>query len=160
MGGNAESGAGRISFRSDILASNATRAETPALDQLLAAKLTTAADDQQSIEIQLDPPELGRLVIKLVRSERGLQADFLVWNESARMAVQNELPALQRTLEQAGITLRDFNVSQQGGERGGERPAGQDRTFAEFLPRTTSKRPNAAAVPAGWRRAGSIDVRV
>jgi hypothetical protein len=135
-------------------------ADVPSLPEFLATKLTSTDDNQQTLEVQLEPPELGRLVIKLVRSETGLKADFVVSNESARLAVQSELPALQRALEQAGITLNQFNVSQHGQDRSGGRPAQEERDVEPLVRRPNVSKTQAAAPPTMSRRAGSINLRV
>jgi hypothetical protein len=154
-----EAVAEQSSVRSSNQASEVRSAESPSLPEFVTSKLTSTEDNQQMIEVQLDPPELGRLVIKLVRSESGLKADFLVSNESARQAVQNELPGLQRALEQAGITLNQFNVSHQGQDRSGQRKAEEDRRIDPLTNRSKASKPQTA-IPMPSRRAGTIDMRV
>jgi flagellar hook-length control protein FliK len=113
------------------------------------------------MEVQLDPPEMGRLLVKLVRSEGGLRASFVVSSESARLAVQNEMPALQRALEQAGVTLTGFSVAQHGQGHAGDRSAEEPALRSRYNNRATSPgRSSTAEAYARPIRQGAIDLKV
>jgi hypothetical protein len=131
------------------------------LSEKLAARLADAPGGDLEMEVQLDPPEMGRLLVKLVRSEGGLRASFVVSSESARLAVQNEMPALQRALEQAGVTLTGFSVAQHGQGHAGDRSAEEPALRSRYNNRATSPgRSSTAEAYARPIRQGAIDLKV
>jgi hypothetical protein len=130
------------------------------LPGLITTRLQQTDEKGQTIEVQLDPPELGRLTIRLVRSDGRLQVDFLVANEAARVAVQGEMPALQRALEQAGFAMTQFNVSQQSDQSGGRRGWDTSSVRSPVRSRNESRAASSAPAAAVPPSAGTIDLRV
>ncbi|MBB5213378.1 flagellar hook-length control protein FliK [Parapusillimonas granuli] len=65
-------------------------------------------------ELRLDPPELGPLRISINISDNVAHAVFVSPHASVRQTVENSLAQLQQALAQAGISLGEANVSDQG----------------------------------------------
>jgi flagellar hook-length control protein FliK len=130
------------------------------LSERLIARLSDAPNGQLEMEVQLEPPALGRLIVKLVRADGGLRASFVVTNESARTTVQNEMPALQRALEQAGVTLTEFSVAQQGSGNPGDRTAEDRSPLSQFAVQSKMYSATTAAAYAPAPRLGGIDLKV
>lgn len=65
-------------------------------------------------ELRLDPPELGPLRISINISDNVAHAVFVSPHASVRQTVENSLSQLQQALAQAGISLGEANVSDQG----------------------------------------------
>lgn len=70
----------------------------------------------QAAEMRLDPPDLGRLTIRLQVSQDAATVSFQVSNAQAREAIEQTLPRLRELLQEQGIQLADANVSEQGGQ--------------------------------------------
>ena len=68
----------------------------------------------QSIELRLDPPDLGPIRISINMNDGVAQAMFVSPHAAVRSAVENALPQLQQQLAQAGISLGQTSVSDQG----------------------------------------------
>jgi len=68
---------------------------------------------QQTVELRLDPPELGPLRVSLSVIDNTAQATFFCSHVSVRHAVENALPHLQQLLAQAGISLGQTSVNDQ-----------------------------------------------
>lgn len=68
----------------------------------------------QVAELRLDPPELGPLRITINLNDNVVQAVFSSPHAAVRQTVENALPQLQQMLEQAGISLGQANVNDQG----------------------------------------------
>ena len=68
----------------------------------------------QTIEMRLDPPDLGPIRISLSMNDGVAQALFVSPHANVRNAVENALPQLQHQLAQAGISLGQTSVSDQG----------------------------------------------
>lgn len=68
----------------------------------------------QTAEIRLDPPELGPLRIVLSVTESVANAMIFAAHAQTRLTVEQALPQLQQQLAQAGLSLGEANVSDQG----------------------------------------------
>lgn len=63
-------------------------------------------------EMELDPPELGRVHIRLVHADHGVSAKIVVANERTLHLVENQLATLRDSIEQGGTTLTNLDLSQ------------------------------------------------
>ncbi|MFM8274117.1 MAG: flagellar hook-length control protein FliK [Gemmata sp.] len=108
-------------------------------------------------QMRLDPPELGRLQIRLVARGDEMHGHVIVANEAVRGMIESQLPELRQRLEAAGVSLQSFDVSTDPGTGGGRNPY-RDAT-TEFLPRVASS-VGAAPRPRAARTGGSLDVTV
>ncbi len=70
----------------------------------------------QSVDLRLNPPELGPLHITLQVHDKVAQALIVSAHASVRHAVEQALPQLQQQLAQAGLTLGQTSVSDFGQE--------------------------------------------
>lgn len=77
----------------------------------------------QAAEMRLDPPDLGRLNIRLSLNQDTTSVSFQVSTPQAREAIEQSLPRLRELLAEQGIQLADANVSEQ---RSGNAQQGQD----------------------------------
>lgn len=81
--------------------------------------------------IQLDPPELGSLQIKVGLTQDQAQVSFTVQNPSVREALDQQSMRLREMFAEDGLNLTDVDVSDQSsqeesGEEQGQRSFGQD----------------------------------
>ncbi|MGF1726724.1 flagellar hook-length control protein FliK [Photobacterium nomapromontoriensis] len=86
------------------------------------------------VDIRLDPPELGRLQIKLTVNNDQASVQFTVGNQQTRDLVEQAMPRLRELLHQQGLQLAQSSVhqdssrqfagqSQQQGGQGGDQSA-------------------------------------
>lgn len=73
--------------------------------------------NMKSIDIRLDPPDLGTIQVKLTMNNEQASVSFVVSNQQAKDALDASLPRLKDMLEQQGMELADSDV-QQGNARG------------------------------------------
>jgi len=96
----------------------------PAFDTELAGQLRIMVREGQSeARLQLNPPELGRLDIRVATEGDQARISFVVQGADARDALEQALPRLRDMLEQGGLQLARFDVSDQSRqhqERGAE----------------------------------------
>lgn len=105
------------------LVAHAQSATTPhPATQMVAATLTKTVSDGEtkSLTLKLDPPELGRVEIKLdFAKEKGMKAHIVVDKQETYLMLQRDSHVLQRALEDAGLTADgnglSFELSQNGG---------------------------------------------
>ena len=115
------------------LASNFNKLDVPPQnpqwnDQVAKRISIMASESVQSARIQLDPPELGSLEIKVKVQHDQVSVAFGSNNQMVRDALENQTPRLRELLEQQGVNLADVNVSEQGREQNGQDANG---TFAD-----------------------------
>ena len=96
----------------------ATPVGSPHWGQALGRQLVTlghnADGTTQSAELRLDPPELGPLRVSLTLSDGVAHASFSSPHANVRQAIESSMQQLQNALSQAGISLGQTNVSDQG----------------------------------------------
>ncbi|SDH52537.1 flagellar hook-length control protein FliK [Vibrio xiamenensis] len=67
----------------------------------------------KNIDIRLDPPELGRLHIRMNMNGDAASVQFTVSNPQARDMIEQSMPRLREMLTQQGLQLADTSVQQQ-----------------------------------------------
>jgi hypothetical protein len=101
--------------------------QSPQWGEQIAKRISLmSTQDVQTARIQLDPPEMGALEVKIKIQNDHISVAFASGNQQVRDALEAQSPRLREMLEQQGINLDDVNVSDQpnqqaGGEGEGER---------------------------------------
>ncbi|PWI35103.1 hypothetical protein DI392_02150 [Vibrio albus] len=90
-------------------------------DQLAERVQMMMSKNLKNIDIRLDPPELGRMHIRMTMHGDGASVQFTVANHQARDMVEQAMPRLREMLSQQGVQLADTSVQQQN--------SGQQRQF-------------------------------
>lgn len=67
----------------------------------------------KSVDIRLDPPEMGKVHIRLNMNNDLANVQFTVTNQHAREMIEQSMPKLREMLSQQGVQLADTSVSQQ-----------------------------------------------
>ncbi|PMH41036.1 hypothetical protein BCU68_04975 [Vibrio sp. 10N.286.49.B3] len=118
----------------------ATRAEIQAAQQVPLQLTKELANEQvaekvqimmsknlKNLDIRLDPPELGRMSIRLNMNNDSASLHITVSNSQARDIIEQTLPRLRDMLAQQGVQLSDSSVSQQNsGQQGQASDTGSD----------------------------------
>lgn len=79
------------------------------------------AKNLKQIDIRLDPPELGKLHIKLSLNQDQASVHFTVANSQTRDLVEQAMPRLRELLGQQGVQLAQGSVQQDSaGQNGGQ----------------------------------------
>ncbi len=83
----------------------------------------------KNLDIRLDPPELGRMQIRMTMNSDLASVQFTVTNPQARDIIEQTLPRLREMFAQQGIQLADSSVQQQshGGQQDRYAAAEQNR---------------------------------
>jgi flagellar hook-length control protein FliK len=100
---------------------------TPAWSNALAERaIMVAAQNTRVAQIQLDPPELGSLNIRVQVNQDQVSLNFTSPHAHVRDAVEQSLPRLREMFAEQGLALQDSSVSdQQQNSSQGEEFAGQ-----------------------------------
>ncbi|NMP32916.1 hypothetical protein HII17_15265 [Thalassotalea sp. M1531] len=67
----------------------------------------------QQVEIQLDPPELGNVHVRLNLQGEQAAVSFTVQNQQAKEALEQQMGKLRDMLQESGVDVGDANVAQQ-----------------------------------------------
>jgi flagellar hook-length control protein FliK len=79
----------------------------------------------QQADIQLDPPELGKMHVRVHMHNEQAVVNFVVQTPQAKDALEQQMARLRDQLQQAGVDIGDTNVAQQ---QQGERNFSEDTT--------------------------------
>ncbi len=121
----------------------------PELGGELAARVNVMLKQgSQEASLQLNPPELGRLDIRIITEGDQARVQFAVHNPDAREIIEQSLPRLREMLEQGGLQLARSDVADQSqGRRNGDAPmmdlpvhAEDDADAAQFSQRERESR--------------------
>ncbi|MDI3322884.1 flagellar hook-length control protein FliK [Pontibacterium granulatum] len=92
---------------------------SPAWNQALNERvMVMTAQNNQIAEIQLDPPELGSLKVRLHVGQDQVSVSFTSPHASVRDAVEQGMPRLREMMEQQGLNLGESSVNDQSSESG------------------------------------------
>ncbi len=97
-------------------------------DQVAEKVQMMMSKNLKNLDIRLDPPELGRMQIRMTTNNDLANVHFTVANPQARDLIEQTLPRLREMLAQQGMQLADSSVQQQssGQQQGGYANADQN----------------------------------
>ncbi|KJY83785.1 flagellar hook-length control protein FliK [Vibrio galatheae] len=84
-----------------------------ASDQVAERVQMMMSKNLKNIDIRLDPPELGRMQIRMHMNGDAATVHFTVANQQARDVIEQSMPRLREMLAQQGVQLGDSSVQQQ-----------------------------------------------
>ena len=79
-------------------------------DQLFTQIQNSVQQNQQQITIRLNPPELGRVVIKFSQQDNQIIGLLEVSRPQTRYEIEQALPGLLKNLADSGIQVKNFDV--------------------------------------------------
>lgn len=114
-------------------------------------------DGEVEFQMRLDPPELGRMQVRLVTRGDEIHGQVVVASDAVRGMIESQLPELRHRLEAAGVTIERFDVATDPNTGGGRNPYREaEPTFAPRAPEARiAPRPRAAVTSPG-----TLDVTV
>jgi flagellar hook-length control protein FliK len=88
------------------------------------------ARNQSEARIQLDPPELGRLMIQIQVNNEQASVSFTSPHAMVRDALEASVPRLQDMLSEQGLDLLDVDISDQSQQQDDEQNEARDTALA------------------------------
>jgi flagellar hook-length control protein FliK len=101
-----------------------------ASDQMAERVQMMMSKNLKNIDIRLDPPELGRMQIRMNMNGDGATVHFTVANQQARDALEQSMPRLREMLAQQGVQLGDTSVQQQSSGQQQNRYAANEQSHS------------------------------
>jgi flagellar hook-length control protein FliK len=139
-------------------------AHTPDVNGLAVAIFARSQSGAKQFDIRLDPPELGRVEVRLSIDAGGkAQAHLTADHSDTLTLLRQDAPALARALREAGLDVSQDGLNfslrgQQQQEGGGQQGRGFSRPQGARLSASLGAAAPAADQPA--RRLGLLDIRV
>lgn len=91
------------------------------VNQVVEKLQSSMQDGQTTLEMQLNPERLGKMLVSVTSREGVMTANFTVQNEEARAALESQIISLRENLEQRNlkvdaveVSVSDFTFSQSG----------------------------------------------
>ena len=81
------------------------------LENITARAVVTLRDGKSEMKLNLTPPELGRMSMKLTLEDGQMIGKIVVSTPEAKMLFDQNLGELQRQLQQAGVNVGQLDVS-------------------------------------------------
>jgi flagellar hook-length control protein FliK len=81
------------------------------IDQIVEQTKLTLENDTTSIEMQLNPENLGRIFLNISSKEGTVSAQLFAQNETVRAALESQIAVLTENLNQAGVKVDAIEVS-------------------------------------------------
>ena len=174
--GQGDTGAGALQAwrRYDVEAGTAYRDQVSTLAGRTAGEMSAEIIRQSqfirqngntTIQLQLNPPEMGRIKLEVVQTRSGeLEVHLRVENPDVREAMTRELAGLDRTLRDAQVDVQHFEVTDyQTGRQAGGRDAAADGGPSGQGGEAVRTPGDDDSGQAGWARiseSGSVDCLV
>ncbi|WP_076416951.1 flagellar hook-length control protein FliK [Colwellia sp. UCD-KL20] len=70
----------------------------------------------QQVDIQLDPPELGRMQVRINLQSEQAVVNFVVQNQQAKEALEQNMDKLKHMMSESGVDVGGANVKQQSNQ--------------------------------------------
>ena len=93
------------------------------IEQIVTQIRVSVTDTTSTMEMQLNPERLGKVLLTISAKEGMMTANFTVQTEEARLALESQMYQLRDTLEQkeikveaVSISVSDFSFAQGGGD--------------------------------------------
>ncbi|WP_299016157.1 flagellar hook-length control protein FliK [uncultured Photobacterium sp.] len=94
-------------------------------DELAERVQMMMSKNLKHVDIRLDPPELGKLQIKLSLNQDQASVQFTVGNQQTRDLVEQAMPRLRELLNQQGLQLAQSSVQQDNARQSNQHAQGQ-----------------------------------
>lgn len=107
---------------------------TELINQIVDNIRLNVSQDTTSIEMQLNPENLGRVYVHLSAKEGTVNAQFTATNEVVKEALEAQIVALKENLNQAGVKVDavEITVSSHGFERNLEQDQSREEQEGEY----------------------------
>lgn len=101
------------------------------IEQFAENVKVTVAENASSMEIQLNPENLGKVYLQISSEQGSVRAQIAASNEAVKAALEIQVAELRETLEQSGIKVDSIEVTVASHEFERNLEQGQSREFEE-----------------------------
>ena len=101
------------------------------IEQFAENVKVTVAENASSMEMQLNPGNLGKVYLQISSEQGSVRAQIAASNEAVKAALEIQVAELRETLEQSGIKVDSIEVTVASHEFERNLEQGQSREFEE-----------------------------
>ena len=101
------------------------------IEQFAENVKVTVAENASSMEMQLNPENLGKVYLQISSEQGSVRAQIAASNEAVKAALETQVAELRETLEQSGIKVDSIEVTVASHEFERNLEQGQSREFEE-----------------------------
>ena len=101
------------------------------IEQFAENVKATVAENASSMEMQLNPENLGKVYLQISSEQGSVRAQIAASNEAVKAALEIQVAELRETLEQSGIKVDSIEVTVASHEFERNLEQGQSREFEE-----------------------------
>lgn len=136
--------------------------QTELIGQVARAVARLSNGEITELRLQLQPPELGRIELRLEVETEGTRVTILADVSSTGQLIERHQADLRQSLQQAGIHLAGLTIGREGGQAGGREEARSNGKAARSFKEAGERRPAIAGLERVAREGLStgIDYRV
>lgn len=129
-------------------------------DHIVTHAHLVARGGETEFRMRLDPPELGAVKIRLVSDGDSIHGQVVVSNDAIRRMIESQLPELRQRLEDAGVSVQNFNVATDANPNAGAGNGGEWGGYRSEFPAEPPRQPVAPLTgrPPAARARGAVDV--
>lgn len=98
--------------------------------------------EKKSIEIKLNPPELGKMKVRVDYGQKKIYVRMEVENEAAKQLISQNLEQLKQTINQSGMQLKEIFVSLAGSEQRKQKSSATRKRETEIKTKSIFESPN------------------
>jgi hypothetical protein len=128
--------------------------------QVAAQAQAAIRSGKSELEVRLEPPELGRIRVRVAAGAEGLTARIEASAVPVRDILEANLPALRHALAEGGVNVDRFSVSVGMDQHQWEQPHDSQAPAAPAPDLDPAEAPlieQSAVAPAGWGGGRMID---
>ena len=81
------------------------------IDQIVESARVILTEDKTSMELQLNPQNLGKIILKVTEQEGAVTAKIMTQNAVVKEALEAQTVELRQNLEQAGVKVDAVEVT-------------------------------------------------
>ncbi|MCA9212862.1 MAG: flagellar hook-length control protein FliK, partial [Planctomycetales bacterium] len=107
-------------------------AATASTGMVASAILETVSRNETRVEVQLDPPELGRVWVELRATDSRITASIVSEIDSTNHLLQENLSSLQKSLAESGVSVDNFSFDSGGGRTSRENASPFESTHSRI----------------------------
>jgi len=131
---SAQSGSSAFAERLSVRSAGSSGVDAPAVkspiqdvgEQILGSLQASLVRGEKALLVRLDPPELGSVVVRFREQGDQVSGVIEVSNDDTRRDVEQALPQVLRSLQEAGLQVRRLEVTDQAARDLGKEQTRQD----------------------------------
>jgi flagellar hook-length control protein FliK len=109
------------------------------IQQIMGQMKVKIKSGATSMSLQLNPKELGKIDVQMIRNAEGVSVTFFAEHESTGKLLESQMNQLLQSLKDTGVQITGLNVSQQDQPKQEGGFFKQDQHFGQYFQRSATQ---------------------